>query len=136
MRFALDMTQVMHGLSLEQFLDRSLVEFHGVRVGQPDWSSDSHTLALTVRSVIGTRMVHAIVNAWEEPLDFELPPVASPSLPWRRVVDTGLVAPDDICSLTSAPVVPSATYRAAAHSVVLLSADLRPRVDAETRGRT
>jgi isoamylase len=124
-RLALDMTQVRHGLTLEEFLARSVVELHGVRLHQPDWSADSHALALTIRSVIGTRMVHALLNAWEEPLDFELPPVVSPRLPWRRVVDTGLDAPDDICSLASAPAVDGSTYRAAAHSVVLLSADLR-----------
>jgi glycogen operon protein len=123
-RLALDMTQVMHGLTLEEFLERSVVEMHGVRLHQPDWSPDSHALALTIRSVIGTRMVHALLNAWEEPLDFELPPVASPRLPWRRVVDTGLDAPDDVCSLASAPAVQGGTYRAAAHSVALLSADL------------
>ena len=129
-RFALDMTQVLHGLTLEQFLARSVVELHGVRLHQPDWSADSHTLALTIRSVIGTRMVHAILNSWSEPLDFELPPVVSPSLPWRRVVDTGLEAPADICSLASAPVLEGGAYRAAAHSVVLLSADLHENADA------
>ncbi|HET7801986.1 MAG TPA: glycogen debranching protein GlgX [Humibacillus xanthopallidus] len=124
-RLALDMTQVRHGLTLEEFLERSVVEFHGVRLHQPDWSAHSHALALTIRSVIGTRMVHALLNAWEEPLDFELPPVVSPRLPWRRVVDTGLDAPDDVCALTSAPAVEGSTYEAAAHSVVLLGADLR-----------
>jgi isoamylase len=118
------MTQVMHGLPLREFLTRSLVEFHGVRLHQPDWSKDSHSLALTVRSVIGTRMVHAILNSYEHPLDFELPPVATPTLPWRRVVDTALDPPDDVADLESAQPVRGATYRADAHSVVLLCADL------------
>ena len=48
-RLELDMTRVMHGLPLREFLTRSLVEFHGVRLHQPDWSDDSHTLALTVQ---------------------------------------------------------------------------------------
>ncbi len=128
-RCALDMTQVMHGLTLEQFLERSVVQFHGVRLDQPDWSADSHTLALTIRSVIGTRMVHAILNAYAEPLDFELPAIAGPGLPWRRVVDTGLDSPEDVCSLAGAPVVTGGSYRAAAHSVVLLSADLHAQDD-------
>lgn len=123
-RLELDMTQVMHGLPLREFLARSLVEFHGVRLHQPDWSEDSHSLALTVRSVIGTRMVHAILNSWEHPLDFELPPVADPTLPWRRIADTALQPPDDVSSLESAPAVHGLTYRAEAHSVVLLCADL------------
>lgn len=123
-RLELDMTRVMHGLPLKEFLTRSLVEFHGVRLHHPDWSAHSHSLALTVRSVIGTRMVHAILNSWENPLDFELPPVATPAMPWRRVVDTALPPPEDITDLQHAPAVKAHTYRAEAHSVVLLCADL------------
>ncbi len=123
-RLELDMTQVMHGLPLKEFLARSLVEFHGVRLYQPDWSPDSHTLALTVRSVIGTRMVHAILNGWERALDFELPPVATGSAPWRRLVDTSLDSPDDVTGLPGGPPIRELTYLAGAHSVVLLSAEL------------
>ncbi|MGO9508677.1 MAG: glycogen debranching protein GlgX [Mycobacterium sp.] len=130
-RLELDMTRVMHGLSLREFLARSLVEFHGVRLCRPDWSEDSHTLAVTVRSVIGTRMVHAILNGYEHPLDFQLPPVVRPTLPWRRVADTALDPPDDVVGLDSAPPVRGATYRADAHSVVLLCADLRDATDAQ-----
>ena len=134
LRLDFDMTSVEHGLSLRDFLTRSQVEFHGIRLRQPDWSVDSHTLALTVRSVIGTRSVHAILNAYSEPLDFELPP-ADPALPWRRVLDTSLPPPDDITALVDAPPVEGPTYRASAHSVVLLSVEhhleLRPgEVDA------
>ncbi|MGZ4608862.1 MAG: glycogen debranching protein GlgX [Actinomycetes bacterium] len=136
LRLDLDMTRVMHGLPLKEFLARSLVEFHGVRLHQPDWSDDSHTLAVTVRSVIGTRMVHAILNGYEHPLDFELPPVAAPTLPWRRVVDTALDPPADITDLASAPPVRGAVYRAAEHSVVLLRADLHAATDSSAPGRT
>src|SRR5262249_35405757 len=124
-RLELDMTQVMHGLPLIEFLRRSLVEFHGVRLHQPDWSEDSHALAITVRSVIGTRMVHGILNSYERPLDFELPPVVSPTLPWRRIADTALDPPDDIADLKTGPPVAGTTYRADAHSVVFLCAALQ-----------
>ena len=126
-RMALDMTQAAHGLRLKEFLTRSRVEFHGVKLYEPDWGEDSHTLALTVRSVIGTRMVHAILNFYDEPLAFELPPIAAPELPWRRVVDTNLDSPDDVLPMTEAPVVADTTYLAAPYSVVLLSADLHLR---------
>ena len=125
LRLDLDMTQVMHGLPLVEFLEHSLVELHGVRLHQPDWSDDSHVLALTVRSVIGTRMVHGILNSYDGPLDFELPPVVSPELPWRRVVDSALNPPDDIADLASGQPVSGGTYRADAHSVVFLCADLQ-----------
>ncbi len=124
LRLDLDMTQVIHGLPLVEFLKRSLVEFHGVRLHLPDWSQDSHALAVTVRSVIGTRMVHGILNSYDHPLDFELP-VDSLFLPWRRIADTALDPPDDIADLESGPPVAGPTYPADAHSVVLLCADLR-----------
>ncbi len=123
-RLELDMTRVMHGLPLREFLTRSLVEFHGVRLHQADWSDDSRSLALTVRSVIGTRMVHAMLNSSEAPLDFELPAVVSPELPWRRVVDSSLDSPDDVADLASAQPISGTTYMTDAHSVVLLCADL------------
>ena len=130
-RLELDMTRVAHGLSLREFLARSMVEFHGVRLHQPDWSQDSHVLALTVRSVIGTRMVHAILNSSALSLDFELPPVVGPKLPWRRVADTALDPPDDVADLDSAPPLRGASYRADAHSVVLLCADLHEATHAQ-----
>ena len=111
-------------LSLREFLTRSLVEFYGVQLHRPDWSDDSHTLAVTVRSVIGPRMVHVILNSYEHPLDFELPPVAKPTLPWRRIADTAVDPRFDVADLDSAPAVPGPTYQADAHSVVLLCADL------------
>ncbi len=129
LRMSLDMTRVEHGLALRAFLDRSHVEFHGTRLNAPDLSDDSHSLALTVRSVVESRMVHAILNMWTGPLDFELPAVADPTLPWRRFVDTSLDPPDDLCGPDTAPVVDGPTYRAAAHSVVFLVAALRPGGD-------
>ncbi|HQR26584.1 MAG TPA: glycogen debranching protein GlgX [Nocardioides sp.] len=124
LRLSLDMTRVEHGLPLREFLAQSLVEFHGVRLYRPDWSADSHTLALTVRSVIGTRMVHAILNAYDRDLDFDLPPVADESLPWRRLVDTALDPPGDVAGLGGGPAVTTDSYRASAHSMVFLAADL------------
>lgn len=123
-RLELDMTQVMHGLPLREFLTRSLVQFHGRRLYQPDWSENSRMLALTVRSVIGTRMVHAILNSSDVTVDFELPPVVTPELPWRRVVDTALDPPDDVADLVSAQPISGTTYLVGARSVVLLCADL------------
>ncbi len=124
LRLALDMTQVNHGLPLEAFLERSQVTWHGVRLHEPDLSHHSHSLALTVRAIGGARLVHAILNAYWEPLDFELPPV-DPAHPWRRVVDTSLDDELAIVDLASAPSVTATHYRAGPRSVVLLSARLR-----------
>jgi glycogen operon protein len=100
------------------------VEFHGVRLHEPDFGDDSHSLAVTVRSVLGSRMVHAILNMYGEPLDFQLPAVAD-GLPWRRFIDTALDSPHDISGPETAPAVVSGCYRAEPWSVVLLIAALR-----------
>ncbi|MGB8383905.1 MAG: hypothetical protein WCG47_22100 [Dermatophilaceae bacterium] len=45
----LDLTTFRHGLSLPGLVERLQVQFHGVRLHQPDWSEDSHSLAMTLR---------------------------------------------------------------------------------------
>jgi glycogen operon protein len=124
-RLELDMTRVVHGLPLREFLTQSLVQFHGRHTYQPDWSEDSQVLALTVRSVVGTRMVHAMLNSSEAPVEFELPAVSRTELPWRRLADTALGPPDDVANLAGAQPITTSTYLVDAHSVVLLVADLR-----------
>ncbi|MCA9607128.1 MAG: hypothetical protein KC619_16090 [Myxococcales bacterium] len=122
LRGALDMSLVDHGMTLRDFLEHSRVTLHGVRLHEPDFADDSHSLALTVRAIGGSRLVHAILNAWIEPLDFELPVVARP---WQRVVDTMIEGDGAIVPLAEAPVVTGPTYRAGPRSVVLLATDLR-----------
>ena len=70
---------------------------------------------------------HTILNAYWEPLEFELPPVADGGRhPWRRWVDTFLDSPHDIVEWEQAPSVPGHTYRAEPRSVVVPFADLEP----------
>ena len=65
-----------------------------------------------------------ILNAYREPLHFELPPLPNGSdNSWRRWIDTGLDSPLDIVPWQTAPSIPGGTYRAEAHSVVVLFAD-------------
>jgi glycogen operon protein len=109
-------------LSLNQLLERARIEWHGVRLNHPDWSESSHSLAFTVRSVGARFLMHGMLNAYWEPLTFELPPMAAESgNSWRRCVDTALAPPDDICSWDAAPAVPQATYVVQPRSVVLLA---------------
>ncbi|MGD8518119.1 MAG: hypothetical protein PVG54_14245, partial [Anaerolineae bacterium] len=67
---------------------------------------------------------HLILNAYWEPLEFEIPspPEHSPN-GWRRVIDTSLDAPDDFCQRTEAPPVEGWVYQVQPRSVVLLVAD-------------
>lgn len=65
------------GLSLNELLRRAEVEWHGVRLGQPDWTDDSHSLACTIRSGPGHLpfQLHLMSNAYWEALEFDLPKV-------------------------------------------------------------
>jgi len=78
---------------------------------------------------------HAILNAYWEPLDFELPsPATSARDPWRRWIDTFLDSPDDIVEWEQAPPVSTETYRAEPRSVVVLFAGPEPKRQSATGG--
>jgi isoamylase len=109
------------GLSLIQLLRQSGLRWHGVRLDWPDWSYESHSLAFSVRGRRGR--FHLMLNAYREPLEFELlPHPIDPLRPWRRVIDTSLESPHDLCPWAQAPIVESLTYEVQARSVVLLIA--------------
>jgi isoamylase len=86
------------GATLAQFLGDTRLQWHGVKLDGPDWSPHSHTLAATMRGPRLGAILHLMLNAYWEPLDFELPP-APPECqgPWRRWVDTSRESPTDIC---------------------------------------
>jgi glycogen operon protein len=107
-------------LSLNQLLRRAHIEWHGVALNRPDWGNHSHSLAVTLRSLRGSFLLHAMLNAYWEPLTFELPPLSAEPR-WRRCIDTALDSPDDICPWESAPVVRQATYEVQPRSVVVLA---------------
>ena len=66
-------------------------------------------------------LIHFILNAFWEPLEFELPRVGNDDGDcWRRWIDTTLDSPLDIVEWDTAPVVPGRTYRAGPRSVVAL----------------
>jgi isoamylase len=109
-------------LSLSALLRQANRTWHGVKLDQPDWSVDSHSLALLVAERHGDRLLHLILNAYWEPLDFELPPVESAIGPWRRWIDTSLDSPEDLVKWDSAPPVTTTGYRAGPRSVVALIA--------------
>jgi len=108
-------------LSLNQLLHRARIEWHGVRLNQPDWNDDSHSLAVTARSLEGNLIYHLMFNAYREPLEFQLPPLSPETSPgWRRVMDTFLESPDDICSWRDALRIADAGYLVQPYSIVAL----------------
>jgi glycogen operon protein len=79
---------------------------------------------LTFNSLEGHFLVHVILNAYWEPLAFDLPPLRKNSHEgWRRAIDTALPPPDDISDgPADAPLVHDPTYLTQPRSVVLLFA--------------
>jgi isoamylase len=113
-------------LSLNQLLQRAKIEWHGVALNRPDWSEQSHSLAFTLQSLRGRFRLHGMLNAYWEPLTFELPPVPAESQQrWRRCIDTALVSPEDVCPWENSPLVTQTTYLVQPRSVVLLSLALQ-----------
>jgi glycogen operon protein len=107
-------------MTLNELLRRQPVLWHGVKLNAPDWGHESHTLAATVPLLGYVLSMHLIVNAYWEPLEFEIPALEAGS--WRRCIDTYLDPPDDICSWAQAPSLQSLTYRAQPRSLVMLLA--------------
>ena len=62
--------------TLNQMLDCARIEWHGVALNRPDWSHHSHSLAFSLESVGGRFRLHGMLNAYWEPLAFEIPPAA------------------------------------------------------------
>ena len=112
-------------ISLNELLQQAKIQWHGVRLNQPDWSPDSHTLALKVESLNSHFWFHLIVNAYWESLEFELPQLPEGADGgWRRIIDTCLDSPHDILELREAPVIQSGSYLAQARSVIVLVAQV------------
>ena len=81
-------------VTLAELLRRSRVDWHGTRLGRPDMGETSRSIAL---ALWGEHVVlHLILNAYWEGLDFEIPPLEAGMAGWRRIVDTSLESPDDI----------------------------------------
>lgn len=124
-------------LSLNQLLRQANSAWHGVRLGQPDWGDSSHSVAFSAELRKEKLLLHLIMNAYWEPLDFALPPVANgdPN-PWRRWIDTALDSPQDIVDWQMAPSVAGQSYRAEARSVVVLFASLGVAIESASIART
>jgi glycogen operon protein len=115
-------------LTLNQLIQQASKSWHGVKLNQPDWGDNSHSIAFTFEHHGEKTLVHLILNAYHEPLDFELPgdskgiPIA-----WRRWIDTSLDSPNDITDSRNAPPIAGHTYHVESRTVAVLIADLAAR---------
>jgi isoamylase len=111
-------------LTLAQLIQQANKSWHGVKLGQPDWSPQSHSVALDVEMKQEGVLIYIMLNAYWEPLEFELPPLNDgAAAKWCRWIDTGLESPHDIVPWRSAVPVAGSAYQVQPRSVVVLMAD-------------
>jgi isoamylase len=116
-----DVEPELQRVSLTQLLERANIVWHGVKLGQPDWSHQSHSLAVTAENREEGLVIHLMLNAYWEALDFELPAAGTaPGNQWRGWIDTARETPNDIVAWREAPPVPGPTYRVEPRSVAVL----------------
>lgn len=113
-------------VSLDTLLRNANRSWHGVKLHEPDWGDDSHSLALGAEIKGEGLLFHFILNAYWEPLEFELPSLGEGES-WRRWIDTSLDSPDDIVAWEAASMIPGGSYRVGARSVVMLYVVARSR---------
>lgn len=101
--------------------DAPHIYWHGAYLHQADWGEDSHSLAFTLRHPQSGEHLYLALNAYWEPLTFELPHPGS-NKGWARVVDTALPSPEDFWPVAEAPLVPADQYELMARSAIVLMA--------------
>jgi glycogen operon protein len=107
-------------ISVSAMLREANETWHGVKLNQPDWGDNSRSIALCGELASEGLIFHLMLNAYWEPLEFELPPLEGTA--WRRWIDTGLDSPDDISPWDKAPTWTEPLYRVADRSVAMLFA--------------
>lgn len=108
-------------LTLNELLENARLQWHGVALNRPDWSEESHAIALTVASLRGRFTIHIMLNAYWERLSFALPVAENGhQRRWRRWIDTSLPSPDDICSWEDATSVTETVYPVKSRSIAVL----------------
>jgi glycogen operon protein len=123
-RLHFDQTGESGQTTLEDYLGKSRIEWHGVEIGKPDWGSNSHSLALSLHNLAGTQVRYIAINEYWKPLQFALPPVAAGANGgWFRFMDTSLPTPNDIVEGAKGSGVGGSSYRVNPRSIIMLQTD-------------
>jgi isoamylase len=122
-RMQRDASQAEYSMSLNQLLAKAPITWHGIKLNQPDWSQASHTIAFTVQSLSSALVMHFMLNAYHDALEFELPQLKE-TINWKRWIDTALESPDDICYWEDAITISNEKYLLQPYTSVILIAKL------------
>jgi glycogen operon protein len=124
-RFAQSLIRFHQGAEI--FRDRTFwgepgatkITWHGAKLGEPEWGDDSHALAYELLHEESGEHLHVMLNAFWEPLVFELPP-PSPRKRWLLLVDTANQSPQDFCEPPAALASGQVEYACQARSSIVL----------------
>jgi glycogen operon protein len=95
------------------------VRWHGCELDAPGWDDPTcRVLSFTLGGFYGKPDLHVICNMDYHTLPFSLPVL--PGQGWRRVADTALPSPDDICIGGVGPYIEGTVYLANGRSCVVL----------------
>jgi glycogen operon protein len=95
------------------------LSWHGVKLGRPDWSNESRSLAFSLHHPAKDEYLHIMLNAYWEALEFELPIIGHGDR-WHRIIDTSLPLPGAFSELAQATPIEDHTYKLEARSSVVL----------------
>jgi len=113
--------------SLEEFLTKAHIQWHGVELNKPDWGSESLSLALTLQNAALGHVRYVAINSYWLPLEFALPPVGESSRNgWVRIMDTSLPSPNDVLGEDEGVPILGSTYHVNPRSIIMLHFDNAP----------
>ncbi len=123
-RLQRDASNEAYSTTLNELLRNAVLHWHGTKLNAPDWGHTSRSIAVSIQSLSGNMLIHYMINAYSEDLEFELPRGEQQLYKWQRWMDTSLPAPNDIQLWPDAPFYEKDTYRVKAFSIVFLFAHL------------
>ncbi len=69
------------------------IQWHGVKVNSPDWSSWSHTISYSINQGRKGSVIWLGLNGYDQSMQFELPESTSS---WMKIIDTSLIKEKEI----------------------------------------
>lgn len=97
------------------------ITWHGIHLGKPDFSDNSHSLALEMKSDPEGEHVFIMVNAYWEPLTFDLPKHGR-NQEWQRIIDTSLGGAKDYAQPGKSVPIKGPRYRLKDRSIAVMVA--------------
>ena len=96
------------------------IDWHGTKLNQPDWGSQSRSVAMHLHGDGSEPDLYLIANSYSEELEFDLPRCSN-GRRWHRFVDTSLPSPHDVVDPTQVPyLINQAHYTVRDRTVVVL----------------